>query len=121
MNTLSYRRVPVRDLRALPVRENPRLELLDYRLTNAPGMAGCPRTHGHGAARLPGGIIVALCVTQEQGEWFLEATAAPFDEILGNRGPLDCSERLLADIYHAVQCRQIAAQGRAYGQCEGRN
>jgi len=118
----AYRKVPVRDLRALPIRNNPRLQVLDYRLTDAPGMAGGqkPRTHGHGAARLPGGLILALCVTQADGEWFLEA-AAPFDEALDRRAPLDCSPQLLADVYRAVQRRQIAVQGRAYGQGKGRN
>ena len=39
---LSYHRIPVRDLRALPVRINPRLQVLDYRQTCAPEMAGRP-------------------------------------------------------------------------------
>ena len=118
---LSYRRIPVSQLRALPVRHNPRLEVLDYRLTAAPGMADKPRTHGHGAARLPGGFIVSLCVTQDAGQWFLETQALPFDEILDQSGPMDTTAQILADVYRAVQRRQIAAQGKAYGRGKGRN
>ena len=118
---LSYRRVPVRELRALPVRDNPRLQVLDYRLTTAPGMVGRPRTHGHGAARLSGGYVVSLCVTQDGGEWFLEIQPAPFDETLGRRAPLDFAPQILADVYRTVQRLLIAAEGRAHGQRKGRN
>lgn len=118
---ISYHRVPVRDLRALPIRENPRLQILDYRLTDAPGMTGKPRTHGHGAARLPGGFVLSLCITQAGGEWFLETQAAGFDEVLGRREPTGCSIQILADLYRAIQQMQIAAQARGYGRQEGRN
>jgi len=119
----SYRRVPVRELRVLPIRENHRLQVLDYRLTLAPGMTGGgkPRTHGHGAARLTGGYIMALCVTQDSGEWFLETEITAYDEARERRDALNCSAQLLADLYRAVQRRQIAAEGRAYGRGKGRN
>ena len=117
----SYSRVPVRTLRALPIRENPRLTLLDYRLTCAPGMTGKPRTHGHGAARMAGGYVLSLCVTQDAGQWYLEVQSAPYDEEADRREPLDCSLLILADLYRAVQTKQIAAEGRAYGKAGSRN
>jgi len=122
---LSYARYAVRDLRRLPVRENPRLVVLDYRLTDAPGMrnaqAGEPRSHGHGAVRLFGGFIAAVCVAQDAGEWFLEAQIAPFDTERNGRATMEFSPQILADIYRVVQQHQIAGQARSYGRGEGRN
>ena len=119
---LSYRRVPVRALRALPIRVNPRLQVLDYRRTTAPGMAGkTPRTHGHGSARIAG-FVLSLCLVRDgAGEWWLEVQPSPYDEALSRRTPVDLAPQILADVYRAVQKRQIGAQGRAYGQGKGRN
>ena len=119
---LSYRRVPVADLRRLPIRDNPRLVVLDYRLTNAPGMNRAPRTHGHGAARLAGSFTFALCVTKDStGEWYMEVQPSPYDDVQDKRHPLDVSPQILADIYRAVQRKQIAAEGRLNGQGRGKN
>ena len=117
---LSYRRVPVRNLRELPIRHNPRLQVLDYHLTTAPGMVGRPRTHGHGACRLAG-YVVSLCLVRDGDDWFLEVQPAPFDEALDRRAPLDFAPQILADVYRAVQRLQINAQGRAHGNGKGRN
>ncbi len=119
----SYWRVPVRDLRALPIRENPRLQVLDFRLTRAPGMvSGRPRTYGHGTARLQGNAILAVCIVRDCGEWFLETELYAFDEAAGRRhAAADISPQLQADIFRALQRLQVAAEGRAYGRGSGRN
>jgi hypothetical protein len=121
----SYHRYPVEELRRLPVRDNPRCETLSYELTAAPGMknshTGRPRTHGHGAVRLFGGFIAAVCVAQDAGEWFLEAQIAPFDTERNGRATMEFSPQILADIYRVVQQHQIAGQARSYGRGEGRN
>ena len=116
---LSYRRVPVRELRALPIRHNPRLQVLDYSLTAAPGMVGKPRTHGHGAARLSG-YVVRLCLIRDGGDWFLETEIRCYDERAARREGVTWSDRLLADLYRAVECRHLAAEGRAYLDTAGR-
>ena len=120
---LSYHRIPVRQLRALPIRENSRLQVLDYRLTLAPGMTGGgkPRTHGHGAVHLSGGYVLSLCITQDGGAWFLETVLTAYDEAREGREALDFSPQMLADIFRAVQKRQVAAEGMAYGHGAGRN
>ena len=121
---LSYRRVPVRDLRAFPIRDNPRLQVLDYHLTAAPGMTGCPRTHGHGAARLSDSIV-SLCLVRDGGSWFLETEFRCYDERAARREGIAWSDRLLADLYQAIERRHLAAVGRAYldpaGRGAGRN
>ena len=120
---LSYNRARVKDLAAFPIRENPRLTLLDYRLTLAPGMTGGgkPRTHGHGAVHLSGGYVLSLCITQDGGAWFLETVLTAYDEAREGREALDFSPQMLADIFRAVQKRQVAAEGMAYGRGAGRN
>ncbi len=119
---VAYVRVPVRELRALPVRQNPRLTVLDFRLTTAPGMtrARCPRTYGHGAARL-GDFVLSLCVVREGGQWYFEAAINAFDEARGRRDGLELSPVMLAALYRAVQRSLIAAEGRAYVSNKGRN
>ena len=119
---LSYRRVPVRELRALPAGGDPRLTVLDFRLTTAPGMtrARRPRTYGHGAARLAG-FVLSLCVVRENGQWYFETAIDAFDEARGRRDGLELSPVMLAALYRAVQRRLIAAEGRAYVSNEGRN
>lgn len=120
---LSYRRYPVRELRRFPVHDSPRCELLSYELTSAPGMKNpsARRTHGHGSVRLSGGFVVALCVTQDAGEWFLEAAIASYDEARGRRETLDFSLQTLALVYRVVQRHQIAGQARRHMSGAGRN
>lgn len=129
LQPINYHRARVRDLRALPIRDNPRLRLLDYRLTKAPGMtgAGKPRTHGHGSARLAG-YVLSLCLTRDGGDgWFLETDARCFDEAAAQREGIAWNDRLLADLYRAVEREQMAAEGRSglraggCGRFEGRN
>lgn len=123
---LAYIRVSVQELRDLPIRAVPlasmRMAVLDFRLTAAPGMTKgqCPRTYGHGAARLAG-FVLNLCVVRDGGQWFFEAEAQPWNEWRGCRERLEMSPEVLADVYRAVQQRLLADEGRAYGRTAGRN
>lgn len=117
---ISYERAPVCALRALPIRENHRIQLLSYRLTDAPGMTGKARTHGHGSARLAG-YVIALCLTRDGGQFWLEIESRCHDEEAARREKIAWSLQILADLYRAVERRHMAAQGMAYGRAAGRN
>jgi len=120
---INFRRCRVSDLRTLPIRHNPRLQVLDFCLTNAPGMTGTgrPRTLGYGSARHAGGYVLRVFLTRDASDWFLETETRCFDEEAGRRESIVWNDLLLADLYRAIQRRQLAAEAQAYGRGAGRN
>lgn len=120
---INFRRCRVSSLCTLPIRENPRLQLLDFCLTDAPGMTGTgrPRTRGHGSARIAGGYVLSVFLTRDRGDWFLEAEARYYDELAARREGIAWNDHLLADLYRAIERRQLAAEARAYGHGLGRS
>lgn len=121
-STISYRRIPVHHLRALPVHINPRVQVLDYRQTTAPGIKSSikPRTHGHGSARIAG-FLLSLCLVREDSGWFLETEARCYDEQAARREAIIWDDALLAALYRAVEQKYLAGEARAYGSGAGRN
>lgn len=127
---INYRSIPVSTLRALPIRQNRRLQVLGYRLTQAPGHGGSGPvpTHNYGSVRLAEGYILAISMKKVCGEWCLEVEQRAYDEVLGQReAPEDTdhakewSPQILADIFRLTQAKIIAADAADYSRKAGRN
>lgn len=125
ISPISYNRVPVRELRefpAAPDRRGQALEVLDFTLTAAPGMAKGqkPRSYGHGSARI-GGYILLLCVVRDGAGWYFEVEVSSFDEWRGRRERLDLSLEVLSSLYWGVKQRLVSAEAKSHRRGTGRN